>query len=613
MKKFLFLMTMVAGMFASCQDDNVVETPDKDYKTFTATFEKPSSRVVLGDDDYARWESGDQVSIFGAEHYTYTATPVTEDKRTAKLSYAGSGSPTFINPIMAVFPYAANNSLDETNTLYGVLPAEQVCNMAMNNAIMVAVMPPSQADQTFVFKNSCSLVKLNINTTAELAGASINSIKIESKAHNLAGTVRINNDYTASIENGTSKSVTLTNCSNAGKLSEKALSFLLVIPAGTYESGDLTVTIDSKDNDELDYTSTIYQEINVARSEYFVLETTLGTRVNLVDKAIMADIDRLKAQGFSFYQEINAENYDNYYEYELPETGATYDFKDKEYNLKSTDSKKFIINSFTTQASGKSDTNLDDVLLTVKNLKISGEMMHTSLGVFVSGTGYDVNKFNTVWDNVKVIDCKVIPTTIKESQGGSKGVNVNQAAAVVVYGHAQLKNCEITGAEYSESVGIAIPNWDEISWDVPLYDLLLVNSSTSMTTVSGGKIGRIWVRGQAHLTVQNDAEIDYIFHQGIRNYSKGSLTVNKATIKELVVDPTPEAYNGASKLTISDEAEIKVLKFIMTSTASNYFTYGITINPKAKIGEIYVDGVKFEGTLAEFIAEKSIATPTATE
>lgn len=612
MKKFLFLMTMVAGMFASCQDDNVVETPDKDYKTFTATFEKPSSRVVLGDDDYARWESGDQVSIFGAEHYTYTATPVTEDNRTAKLSYAGSGSPTFTNPIMAVFPYAVNNSLDETNTLYSVLPAEQVYNKAMNNAIMVAVMPVSQADQTFVFKNSCALVKLNINTTAELAGASINSIKIESKAHDLAGTVRVNNDYTASIENGASKSVTLTNCSNAGKLSEKALSFLLVIPAGTYESGDLTVTIDS-DNDELDYTSTIYQEIKVARSQYFVLETTLGTRVNLVDKAIMADIDRLKAQGFSFYQEINAENYDNYYEYELPETGATYDFKDKEYNLKSTDSKKFIINSFTTQASGKSDTNLDDVLLTVKNLKISGEMMHTSLGVYVSGTGYDVNKFNTVWDNVKVIDCKVIPTTIKESQGGSKGVNVNQAAAVVVYGHAQLKNCEITGTEYSESVGIAIPNWDEISWDVPLYDLLLVNSNLSETIIDNSTIGRIWVRGQAHLTVQNEAKIDYIFHQGLNYNSLGSLTVGKATIRELVVDPTPEGYNGTSKLTISDEATIKVLEFIKTSTNSKYFTDGITISPDAKISEIYVDGVKYEGSLEDFIKANGIATPVVTE
>lgn len=610
MKKFLFLMTMVAGMFASCQDDNVVETPDKDYKTFTATFEKPSSRVYLGDDDYARWELNDEVSVFGSDHYIYKATDVTNESKTATLTY--SGEPTFTNPIMAVFPYAADNSLDETNTLYSVLPAEQVYNKAMNNAIMVAVMPVSQADKTFVFKNSCALVKLNINTTAELAGASINSIKIESKAHNLAGTVRINNDYTASIENGASKSVTLTNCSNAGKLSEKALSFLLVIPAGTYESGDLTVTVDS-DNDELDYTSTIYQEITVARSEYFVLETTLGTRVNLVDKAIMADIDRLKAQGFSFYQEINADNYDNYYEYELPETGATYDFKDKEYNLKSTDSKKFIINSFTTQASGKSDTNLDDVLLTVKNLKISGEMMHTSLGVYVSGTGYDVNKFNTVWDNVKVIDCKVIPTTIKESQGGSKGVNVNQAAAVVVYGHAQLKNCEITGTEYSESVGIAIPNWDEISWDVPLYDLLLVNSSTSMTTVSGGKIGRIWVRGQAHLTVQNDAEIDYIFHQGLNYNSLGSLTVGKATIRELVVDPTPEGYNGTSKLTISDEATIKVLEFIKTSTNGKYFTDGITISPDAKISEIYVDGVKYEGSLEDFIKANGIATPVVTE
>lgn len=592
MKKFLFLMTMVAGMFASCQDDNVVETPDKDYKTFTATFEKPSSRVVLGDDDYARWESGDQVSIFGAEHYTYTATPVTEDNRTAKLSYAGSGSPTFTNPIMAVFPYAVNNSLDETNTLYSVLPAEQVYNKAMNNAIMVAVMPVSQADQTFVFKNSCALVKLNINTTAELAGASINSIKIESKAHDLAGTVRVNNDYTASIENGASKSVTLTNCSNAGKLSEKALSFLLVIPAGTYESGDLTVTVDS-DNDELDYTSTIYQEITVARSEYFVLETTLGTRVNLVDKAIMADIDRLKAQSFSFYVGLKEEEYDDYYEFQLPEAAWEHDFENKEYNLKSTDAQKFIVNSFTSKSSGYNNTVKEDVKITAKNLKITGELMHTSMGVYVKGDGLNVNNFLTVWENVKVLDNKIIPSTLHYNYGGL--ADVNQAAAVITYGEAHLIDCEITGTVYSDLVGVVIPNWDAISWDVPLYDLLLANSSTSMTTMSGGKIGRIWVRNQANLTVKNDAEVNYIFHQGLKTNTLGSLTVENATVGEIVV--SPGSY--VSKLTISGKTNIAELRFVM-NTRTDYFS-GVTIEEGATIGKIYVGDEEL--TLAEFKAK----------
>lgn len=451
MKKFLFLMAMVAGMFASCQDDNVVESVDKDFTRFTATFEKPSSRVYLGDDDYARWDLNDEVSVFGSDHYIYKATGVTNDFKTATLTY--SGEPTFTNSIMAVFPYAANNSLDETNTLYSELPAEQVYNKAMNNAIMVAVMPVSQADQTFVFKNSCALVKLNINTTAELAGASINSIKIESKAHNLAGTVRINNDYTASIENGTSKSVTLTNCSGAGKLSEKALSFLLVIPAGTYESGDLTVTIDS-DNKELDYTSTIYQEIKVARSEYFVLETTLGTRVNLVDKAIMADIDRLKAQSFSFYVGLKEEEYDDYYEFQLPEAAWEHDFENKEYNLKSTDAQKFIVNSFTSKSSGYINTVKEDVKITAKNLKITGELMHTSMGVYVKGDGLNVNNFLTVWENVKVLDNKIIPSTLHYNYGGL--ADVNQAAAVITYGEAHLIDCEITGTVYSDLVGVVI-------------------------------------------------------------------------------------------------------------------------------------------------------------
>lgn len=591
MKKFLFLMTMVAGMFASCQDDNVVETPDKDYKTFTATFEKPSSRVVLGDDDYARWESGDQVSIFGAEHYTYTATPVTEDNRTAKLSYAGSGSPTFTNPIMAVFPYAVNNSQGETNTLYSVLPAEQVYNKAMNNAIMVAVMPVSQADQTFVFKNSCALVKLNINAAADFTDAKVKSIKIESKSHALAGKIRINNDYTAVVETETSKSVTLTGCENAGNLSTTR-SFLLVIPAGVYESGDLTVTVDS-DNDELDYTSTIYQEITVARSQYFVLETTLGTRVNLVDKAIMADIDRLKAQSFSFYVGLNEEEYDDYYEFQLPDAKWEHDFENKEYNLKSTDANKFIVNSFTSKSSGYENTVKEDVKITAKNLKITGELMHTSMGVYVTGAGLDVNNFLTVWENVKVLDNKIIPTTLHYDYGGL--ANVNQAAAVVTYGEAHLIDCVITGTVYSDLVDVVIPNWDAISWDVPLYDLLLANSSKSMTTMSGGEIGRIWVRTHTNLTVKNGAEVNYIFHQGLKTNTLGSLTVENATVGEIVV--SPGSY--VSKLTISGKTNIAELRFVMNSR-TDYFS-GVTIEEGATIGKIYVGDEEL--TLAEFKAK----------
>lgn len=582
MKKFLFLMTMVAGMFASCQDDNVVETPDKDYKTFTATFEKPSSRVVLGDDDYARWESGDQVSIFGAEHYTYTATPVTEDNRTAKLSYAGSGSPTFTNPIMAVFPYAVNNSQGETNTLYSVLPAEQVYNEAMNNAIMVAVMPVSQADQTFVFKNSCALVKLNINAAADFTGAKVKSIKIESKSHALAGKIRINNDYTAVVETETSKSVvTLTGCENAGDLSTTR-SFLLVIPAGVYESGDLTVTVETNNGYLGDYVSTLYKDIEVGRSEYFVLQTTLGEGIELVDKAIMADIPKLVAAGYNVYGQDDS-NYEKYYEYPLPDSDREYDFKGKVYNFKSTSENVYIINTFTPTNGGLA--NVTPYKVTVKNLTIKGELRSTTLGVRVKGDKTVVNgaNFNTVWENVDVIDNMIIPMT----EAGVSGADVSIGTAVSVYGTAVLKNCNITGTKLTTSDFVSEhPSWSDIS----IYDLASDNSGN--VTIDGGTIGSIKTWEHTDLTIQGGATVASVMYTGIYyNGTLGHLTINDAVVQELIIAPdggyTPQAV-------ISKDAEIDVLKFESLyksdgtlKVKANYFA-NVSIDANAKISKIIV-------------------------
>lgn len=614
MKKFLFLMTMVAGMFASCQDDNVVETPDKDYKTFTATFEKPSSRVYLGDDDYARWELNDEVSVFGSDHYIYKATGVTNESKTATLEY--SGEPTFTNSIMAVFPYAANNSLDETNTLYSVLPAEQEYNKAMNNAIMVAVMPVSQADQTFVFKNSCALVKLNINTTDNLAQlkASIQSIKIESKSHALAGKVRINNDYTASIETEASeKFVKLNVNGNAGELNEENQEFLLVIPAGKYESGDLTVTVDAS-NDLLDYTSTIYQDIEVGRSEYFVLETTLGTRVNLVDKAIMVDKERLYWMGGFDVRDLD-------YEFEIPTEDWSHDFNGKTYNFKATSENVYIINTFTSTISGWK--NVTPATLTIENLNITGELRTTTMGIFVKNDEkieldgcpvfdeVDEYNSNTIWNNVNVLNNKIIPST----EEGVSGANVSIGAAVTIYGTAVLNNCNIYGTKLTDSKFVNnYPNWANI----PLYDMACVNSAN--VTINGGEIGHIYTWEHTDITIQGKAKVSSLLYTGIYYNGKyGHLTINDAKVQELIIAPntsfTPQAV-------ISKDAEIDVLKFeslsyykknnegeyILTDKDLTKYFETVTIEEGATIGKIYVGDEEL--TLAEFKAKYMPTTAT---
>lgn len=600
MKKVLFGMAVCAAVFAGCQEEATESLP-KDYSKFTATFEDGGSRVILDSEDYASWKANDKVSVFNESgtHYTYTA-----DKDGRETTLSGPADAAFTNDIFALFPYKESKTETdkagnvykygnwyENRTLVSELATEQVYGDAMNHAIMVAKIPATE--DKFVFKNSCALVKININTTSELANrVKINSINIKSESQNLSGTVTIGSDYTAHISKGSANSVALTGCSAAGLLGTDYQSFLLVIPAGTYPEGDLKITIDTNqeadyvETTDLDYIATLPKAYTVRRSQYIELKTTLNNlkATELTDKAIMANnYNLVNLQGFYDQYEVPTE-------YELPTDGSHInctipngstpnedDSNNRIYNFKTTDAGIFIINNFTTAASGVKAVLENPPHLTVNNITIQGELRGTSMGIWVPGSGDNhQGAYSTTFNNVNILNNQIIAWSKEEG------------AALSTFGKAVLNNCKVTGTVRSEKDGT----------DIPIYDLVVTNASHAY--LNGGEFGHCKVKGQAYITINQGAVVDKLSYWGISvvrdGKSLGNLTVNaQATVNELIVDP--DTY--LPQVDIKGDAIIPLLKFdiykndgVTKKVKADYFA-NVSIDANAKISKIIVGDKEF--------------------
>lgn len=296
MKKMLFGIALCSTMLVSCQNDTV-DSFTLDSTGFSGSFDLTESRVYLHEDDFYRWETSDEVSVFTADSRNRKYKAVTGDVIQTDLEFVSkpensNGISMPLKSNYAIFPYNESNCLSFITgsyyTLSTILPSEQVYDKnkkSLDYAIMVSKIPANET--LFTFKNSNALIKLNVNAKQDYADeATIQTIKVESKAHKLAGTVKMEveqNDYTATIwedvahgASTPSNTITLTNCSDAGTIGTVAKTFLLVIPAGVYEAGDLTFTIDT-DKDTYDLTISTKKSYDVKRSQYIELNATLGS------------------------------------------------------------------------------------------------------------------------------------------------------------------------------------------------------------------------------------------------------------------------------------------------------------------------------------------------
>lgn len=635
MKKFLFVCFAASALLAGC--DQPVEEPvvKGDAPQFSATFENAAdTRVYLADDYYFRWDKGDYLSVFtqNFSHRKYeTLSGDSIDTILEYVSTTSESNTTLKDAHYAIFPYNDANAL-VGGQLIANIPYEQTFSSAhpnLNGAVMVAKIPSDESK--FFFKNSCALLKLNITKTDAYI-AKLKSITVTSKSHKLSGpvTVNIDNDeFTAVIDanaTGTSNTVTLTGCEEAGVLSAVARTFFIAIPAGTYEANDLTVTFDC-DMDELDCSKAIPAAYTIGRSKYLELSTTIGgsdewfkgdgptteidSDVTLTNKAIIAHVSNLDKQGFT--EQHLVETVFDVTEGARTITGENLLEKNQAHiandgrptmSFVTTAENVFVMNTFTTLNSG-----LQDILpptFTLKNLRITGELRTNTMGIYVRNgmthtSGAHQGAFHTVWENVDVVDCKIIPYAVTDA--------IEIGAAVCVYGEGEMYDCNVTGTVQSQFAK------DNPKYaDVPLYDVGIPNNSKLY--LNNSTVGTIYGWEQASLYLDNGSHVEYVLwktlgHNSLWDMEHASrytndLKVFNSTIDVLNLYGYPKYTEAGGSLpmvvTINKGAHIKEL--IVGQYVSNFSRFiieaGATIDKVVFMGE--------EMTLEKFVTDNSIKT-----
>ena len=623
-------MLLIAALFAAtfmvgCSTDSDngggvdIDAPVKFKGTFEKRTEYSTAQnnaqsmvpyAYLGDGEYCYWEKGDEVSVFTQNNKNLKFRSAKGDVVMTDLYYTEDG----VNPSQlveiedyyAIFPFKTANTVDANGKLYCSLPAEQVYNpeqVDMNNAIMVSRIPSTS--DVFEFKNSCALIKLYIKKySSAVKDVKVQSIEVLSKANNLAGDVYVetaSGDYTAKVATtGTpSKSVKLVNCEAAGSLDfEDYTIFFITIPAATYAANDLTISIKTTVG-ALDKVATLPKKYALTRSKYVELKTMLGGNtveinddVESVDKAIMCDVEKVSAQGFEGAETIK-------YDYEVPVGDLTINGNGKTYNFKMTSEEVFIFNTFTTRTSGHDYAGGDTAKVTVNDLNITGELRTTCMGVYEDNKIYNAKiqgQFNTEWNNVNVLNNKIVPY--------SDSNIMRIGAAVCVYGKGVLNNCNIYGTRLTDSeYAKDHPEWQ----DIPMYDMGCPNSSRAH--LNGCRVGSIYGWEQSKIYAYGGTTIDYIYTTAISTGNLGLLEIKDATVDEIycnpagTYEPAMNVYAGAKigTLTFGDE-----LKNDTDALFNASYWLKVKIAEGATIEKVIVG--EEEMTLAAFREKYSIKT-----
>lgn len=571
----------------------------------------------------------------------------------------GSPTPSVWDRHYAVFPYSTANHLAFVNgAFYSVvaqLAAEQVHDASkagLDYAIMTSTIP--SMDKVFHFKNSCALIKVNVRTTADWADEFyLNSIKVESKNNYLAGRVVVdagNDDFTAKIyQDGTeTKSITLSGCEEVGKMTPEYKTFIIAIPAGTYAADDLTLSFDCS-NDAFDCNVTVPTGYEVARSKYMEFNVTLdlkfdGTfdwyeeienvekdpttgeeiKTNTIviknsmktPKALIADIVNCNNQGFPYQTAFD-------YIFETPARDVA-EFVINGHGLPHYDPSAsnvhnntitfwaepneesgfptYIINNFATLSGGIK--GVTPAKVTVNNLNIEGKFRCNTMGVYIGNAGAtgavegessEQTNFNTEWNEVTVIDGKIIPYLGKNS-----AVAGGIGAAVMCYGTAVLNNCQVTGTVASDDVATR-----EDLVGIPIYDLAGDNSAK--VTINGGKVGNIYGWEHSKYTFKGGAEIGSITTIALYIAKKD----NGVIVEDATVGTLYARGNGSytSKDTYATKIEVKAGATVNTLKFGQLFTNfsRVTIEEGATVGTVIlegqgIDGADLEMTLDEFKA-----------
>jgi len=242
MKKILFLATMVAALFASCQKENFSEPTIEASGDFTASF--ADTRTELDGSNAVVWCEEDLLTIFTKTSHNrkYQVKELSDDGRTATFSYVSftGNNDTKITTNYALYPYDADATLT-AGVVTTTLQATQTYNGA-NGSLGYALMVANSSNTNFSFRNAGALLRFKVSKLVPDA-FTLKNIKIASASKNIAGEVTINlggNEAKAFVTSNGVKEITLTDINYDVTTDVKV--FYVAMPSMSFADKDLTVT-----------------------------------------------------------------------------------------------------------------------------------------------------------------------------------------------------------------------------------------------------------------------------------------------------------------------------------------------------------------------------------
>ena len=241
MKKILFLATMMAALFASCQKESFSEPTIEASGDFTASF--ADTRTELNGTAVV-WCEEDLLTIFTktAHNRKYQVKELSDDGRTATFGYVSftGNNDTKITTNYALYPYDADATLT-AGVVTTTLQPTQTYNAA-NGSLGYALMVARSSNTNFSFINAGSLLRFKLSKIVP-DEFTLNSIKVASANNNIAGEVTINlgsSDAKAFVSSNGVKEITLSDINY--DVTTDVKEFYIAMPSVSFEDKDLTVT-----------------------------------------------------------------------------------------------------------------------------------------------------------------------------------------------------------------------------------------------------------------------------------------------------------------------------------------------------------------------------------
>ena len=241
MKRILFLATMVAILFASCQKENLAEPTIEAADDFTASFAE--TRTSL-DGTAVVWSEDDMLTIFTKTSHNrkYQVKELSEDGRTATFGYVSftGSNDVKITSNYALYPYDADATLTG-GVVTTTLQSTQIYNGANGN-LGYALMAAQSTTNNFSFRNAGSLLRFKVSKIVP-DEFTLNSIKVASTSNNIAGevTISLNSaEAKAAVTSNGVKEITLADINYA--VTTEVEEFYVAMPSMSFADKELTVT-----------------------------------------------------------------------------------------------------------------------------------------------------------------------------------------------------------------------------------------------------------------------------------------------------------------------------------------------------------------------------------